>query len=102
MVDGEQPLQRKRLRPEEVSGDCAVFGGAVVGGECGAAAALAAFGEGGLGEEGCVVFGGVVGGEVGGYEEMGGVVGEGVGEVCCFVGYVSRSIVRRGGGGGGV
>lgn len=69
----------------------------MVGGECGAAAALAAFGEGGLGEEGCVVFGGVVGGEVGGYEEMGGVVGEGVGEVCCFVGYVSRFIVRGGG-----
>lgn len=58
----------------------------VIGGECRAAAALAAFGEGGFGEEGCVVFGGVVGGEVGGYEEVGGVVGEGVGGVCCLLG----------------
>lgn len=64
-----------------------MFGGALVAGrECRAAATLAAFGEGGLGEEGCVVFGGVVGGEVGGDEEVGGVAGEGVGGVWWLLG----------------
>ena len=52
-------------------------------GECCAAAALAAFREGGLGEEGYVLFLWVVGGQVGGYEEVGWVVGEGVGGFCC-------------------
>lgn len=53
-----------------------------MGRECRAAAALAPFGEGRLGEEGDVVFGRVVRGEVGGYEEVGWVVGEAVGEFC--------------------
>lgn len=70
-----------------------MFGGALVAGrECRAAAALAAFGEGGFGEEGCVVFGGVVGGEVGGDEEVGGVVGEGVGGVWWLLGMLDGSI----------
>ena len=46
--------------------------------ECCAAAALAPFGEGSLGEEGNVVFWGVVRGEVGGDQEVGWVVGESV------------------------
>ena len=54
-------------------------------GECCAAAALAAFGKGGLGEEGDVLFLWVVGGQVGGYEEVGWVVGEGVGGFCCYL-----------------
>ncbi len=86
MEDGQEPLEGERLGPEQSAGDLAVFGGAgAVGRERGAAAALAAFGEGGLGEESEVVFWGVVGGEVGGEEEVGWVVGEGVGGVWCWV-----------------
>ncbi len=85
MVDGEEPLQRERLRTEQPAGNGAVFFGGAVGGEGGAAAAFATLGEGGLGEVGGVVGGGVVGGEVGGEEEVGGVVGEGGGGVWWLV-----------------
>ncbi len=96
--DGQEPLEGKRLGSEQSAGDLPVFGGAAVGRERGAAAALAAFGEGGFGEEGEVVFWGVVGGEVGGEEEVGGVVGEGVGGVWCWVSGVTLGYKAGGGG----
>lgn len=55
-----------------------------MGCKCRAAAARAPFGEGRFGEEGDVVFGRVVRGKVGGYQKVGGVVGEGVGGLCCL------------------
>lgn len=80
--DGEQAIERKRRRREQVARDLAVRAAAAGygGGGRGAFAALLVAG---FHEVEGVGAGGVVRGEVGGAEEVFGVVGEVVRDWCC-------------------